>query len=153
MIEHKDTNDMLIPEKIYTYRTMKIGDYDEIMSLWEHTPSMNLGTADSRQNIAVYLSHNRGQSFVCKANGNMVGTILCGNDGRNAYIHHTAVDTKHQKKGIATELVRMALDKQKELGIEKAALFIMNSNESGKDFWSKRGFILQDYSRIMAKII
>ena len=124
-----------------TYETMKIKDYDEIYDLWRQTPGIGLSSADTQENIAYYLQHNPGQSFVCREQDSIVGTILCGNDGRRAYIHHTAVMPAYQRQGIATRLLEQARARQKELGIKKVHLFIYTANDSGQRFWRQLGFI------------
>ena len=126
--------------KNYTYHTMTIGDYDEFYALWSGMSGVGLSEADERDSIAAYLSRNPGQSFICKAGGQIVGTILCGNDGRRAYIHHTAVSPEHRRHGVATELVRLAMAAQRECGIQKCHLFVISDNEQGKHFWRKTGF-------------
>jgi len=126
---------------IYTYSPMTIDSYEEIYALWEKTPGVGLSEADSRESIDAYLMSNPGQSFVCEIDGQIVGTILCGNDGRRAYIHHTAVAEEHRRLGIATELVRMAMNTQRECGIKKCHLFIFDENDTGKSFWSEIGFV------------
>jgi len=139
----------------YTYCAMAIEDYDEIYSLWENIPGIGLsrGAADSRENIKIYLSRNPEQSFVCKSGGKIVGTILCGNDGRRAYIHHTVVAPEHRRKGIAAELVRLAMDAQRKRGITKCHLFIFNDNETGKAFWRKVEFETRLDIGIMSKVL
>jgi len=135
----------------YTYHPMAIGDYDEIYALWENAPGVGLSGADARDSIESYLLRNPGQSFVCKADGYIVGTILCGNDGRRSYIHHTAVAAEHRRHGIATELVRLALDAQRECGIQKCHLFVVTENDSGKAFWREIGFDKRYDIDIMSK--
>ena len=124
----------------YTYCPMSIDEYDEMYAMWESIPGIALSKADSKENIDAYLLRNQGQSYVCRANGKMVGTILCGNDGRRVYIHHMAVAPEHRRHGIATKLVQLALDAQRECGMTKCHLFIFTQNDSGKSFWRKIGF-------------
>lgn len=135
----------------YTYHPMIIDDYDEIFALWDNMPGIGLSRADGREDIAAYLSRNQGQSFVCKCEGRIVGTILCGNDGRRAYIHHTAVAAEHRRQGIAAELVRKALAAQKGRGIQKCHLFVVSDNELGKAFWREAGFIERRDIEVMSK--
>ena len=135
----------------HVYRPMTINDYDEIYTLWESIPGVGLSESDSRNNISLYLSRNPGQSFVCKAGGKIIGTILCGNDGRRAYIHHTAIAPEHRRQGIATELVRLAMAAQKNCGMQKCHLFVFNENELGKMFWREVGFDQRQDIGIMSK--
>ena len=127
-------------DRMYSIHTMVIDDYDEIFALWASAPGVGLSESDSRQNIAGYLSRNPGQSFVCKADGRIVGTILCGNDGRRAYIFHAVVAAGYRRRGIAAELVRLAIDVQRGYGMKKCHVFVFSDNEQGKAFWREVGF-------------
>jgi len=137
----------------YSYHLLQIEDYDALYALWTNSPGVELSGADSREGIAAYLARNPGQSFVCKAEGRIVGSILCGNDGRRAYIHHTAVAQEHRRRGIAGELVRLALSVQRESGIQKCHLFIVNENDTGKVFWREEGFAERQDIGIMSREI
>ncbi len=124
----------------FAYTPMQISDYDEIYVLWGATPGVRLIGFDSLEHIEAYLTRNPEQSFVCKHGGRVIGTILCGNDARRAYIYHLAVATEYRGNGVGAKLVRLALAKQKSLGIDKCALFVLNENASGKSFWERMGF-------------
>jgi len=135
----------------YVYHPMSINDYDEIYALWKDIPGVGLSnSSDSRDSITRYLARNPGQSFVCKTFGEIVGTILCGNDGRRAYIYHMAVAPAHRRRGLATELVRLAVDAQRGCAITKCHLLIINSNDSGRAFWLNSGFCVRDDIGIMS---
>ena len=130
---------------------MSIEDYDEVIELWQAIPGIGLSGADSRDNIDAYLSRNPEQSFVCIEAGRIVGTILCGNDGRRGFIHHTAVAPEHRRRGIGAELVRLAMGKQIECGIQKCHLTIFEENVLGKAFWREMGFYKRQDIEIMSK--
>lgn len=132
---------------------MSAEDYDEVYALWSNTQGIGLSEADTCENIARYLAKNPGQSFVCKHEERVVGCILCGNDGRRAYIHHTAVMPEYRRTGIARELVSTAMKKQRESGIQKCHLFIFNENEQGKAFWKSVGFEERGDIGLMSKSI
>lgn len=134
----------------FIYETMKIEDYDEIYALWRKIPGIGLSSADERENIASYLQHNPGQSFVCRDNTTIVGTILCGNDGRRGFIHHTAVLPDYRHQGIATTLVQRALAQQRALDMKKVHLFIYCTNDLGKAFWQQQGFMQREDINIMS---
>jgi ribosomal protein S18 acetylase RimI-like enzyme len=136
----------------YTYSPMTMADYDEVYALWRSIPGIGLSAADSRENTGAYLERNPGQSFVCRTkDGDLAGTILCGNDGRRAYIHHTAVAPEHRRRGAAAALLKLAMETQKKLGMFKCHLFIFNTNETGRGFWKKMGFTLRQDIGIMSK--
>lgn len=138
---------------MYTYAPLTPDHYDAIYALWASIPGIGLSEADSREAIGRYLDRNPGQSFICCNGDEIIGTILCGNDGRRAYIHHTAVLPEHRCQGIAAELVRMALAVQRAQGMRKCHLFIFNENEGGKAFWKQAGFSTRIDIEIMSTSI
>ncbi len=137
----------------YIYDKMRMAEYEEIYALWRSIPEVSLSEADERECIDAYLLRNPGQSFLCKADGRVVGTVLCGNDGRRAFLYHLAVCPAYRRRGIAAELVRLAIGKQKSLGIMKCAVFILDENDVGKRFWQHAGFTAVQEADTMAKNI
>jgi ribosomal protein S18 acetylase RimI-like enzyme len=128
-------------------------DYDEIYELWRVMPGMHLGEADSREQIAAYVARNPGQSFVSEHEGRIIGTILCGNDGRNAYIHHTAVAERYRRRGVASELLRLALAKQTDFNRVKCHLLIFCDNDLGQAFWRRHGFTFRQEIGVMTALV
>ena len=126
-------------------RKMTIEDYDCIYNLWINTHGMGLNNLDdSRQGIEKYLKRNPETCFVALKDDLIIGVILCGNDGRRGYIHHTAVAISERNQGVGTALVNAALDALKSEGINKVALVVFSRNELGNSFWEKQGFITRE---------
>jgi len=122
-------------------RGMSITDYESVYELWIHTPGMGLNaTDDSREGIAKYLKRNPATSFVAECDGEIVGVIMAGHDGRRGYIHHTAVLPAYRKRGIAKALVEHAMAALDTEGIQKVALVAFKQNEIGNGFWENMGF-------------
>lgn len=127
--------------------------YAAAITLWQETPGVGLSSADEPEAIRAYLARNPGMSFVALADGQLVGTILCGHDGRRGYIHHVAVHPNHQRQGIATQLVNQALTTLQAVGINKCHLFIFGENETGIAFWQNTGWQLRQDIHIMSRFI
>ncbi len=66
---------------IYT-RPFEISDYGAAMSLWRGAEGIGLSSADESDRIRAMLDRNPGFSKVLMDGGRMIGTILCGHDGR-----------------------------------------------------------------------
>ena len=127
----------------FSFCEMSIVDYERVVALWQRTPGMGLSDADSRVGIHAFLERNPGMSFVCVAGEQLVGTILCGHDGRRGYIYHLAVDEAFRKQGIGRLLTRQSLDALRRIGIKKCHLFVYRDNEEAELFydhmrWLKR---------------
>jgi ribosomal protein S18 acetylase RimI-like enzyme len=125
-------------------REMSINDYEMCMELWIRTEGMALSEADSKEFIRNYLKRNIGMSFVCIDNEIVVGTILCGTDGRRGYIYHLAVDPHFRGKSFGKQLVDCSLKKLRMEGISKCHIMVIEENEIGNQFWSKSGWLRRD---------
>ena len=134
-------------------RLMTIEDYDKIYDLWENALGVGLSEADERNAIYNFLERNKGLSFVSESDNEIIGTILCGHDGRRGYIYHLAVKENQRFKGIGRQLVQKALDALKQVGILKCHIFVFENNELGKGFWSGNGWKLRADIAIFSKNI
>lgn len=95
---------------------------------------------DSYEGIEKFLKRNPTTNFVALVENEIAGVILCGHDGRRAYIYHTAVKSQYRKKGIGKALVDAVINSLKEEKINKAALVAFEENELGNKFWESYGF-------------
>ena len=134
-------------------REMQIGDYNEFNELWSRTPGMGLSSVDTYDSIEKFLLKNKELSFICKGADKIVGTILCGHDGRRGYIYHVAVDMEYRGKGIGRALVEKSLKRLKEERIDKCHLFVFADNELGNTFWSSTGWIKREDIFVYSKSI
>ena len=123
---------------------MTIKDYDNVYRLWLNTPGMGLNTSDdSKEGIEKYLLRNPDTCFVAEKEGEIVGVIMSGHDGRRGYIHHTAVKFSERTQGVGRMLVENAMTALKKEGINKVALVVFDENEIGNSFWEKIGFTVR----------
>lgn len=135
-------------------RIMKPEDHGEVYELWMKTPGMGLNNLDdSAEGLARFLKRNPTSCFVAEEDGKIVGTILCGNDGRRGYIYHTAVAQSYQGKGIGTALLDSALEALEAEGICKVALVALKGNADGNGFWEKKGFFAREDLNYRNKMI
>ncbi|MCR2806005.1 GNAT family N-acetyltransferase [Paenibacillus soyae] len=121
-------------------REMTMNDYDQMIALWNEIEGLSLSDADSQPNMESYLIRNKGLSFVYETGGRIVGTILCGHDGRRGFIHHVAVQPEYRMQRIGQLMVDQCLSKLKEEGIDKCHIFVLDDNEAGNRFWSRTGW-------------
>jgi ribosomal protein S18 acetylase RimI-like enzyme len=130
---------------------MTINDYAQVYTLWDQTEGIGLSDADAKENIAQFLVHNPGTSFVAYDNNLLAGAVLCGNDGRRGYIHHLAVARTHRHQGIGRMLVESCLSKLGEVNIHKCHLFVFADNPGAIEFWEKIGWEQRGELLIMSK--
>lgn len=134
----------MINEKI-NIRLMVKEDFEQIYALWLSCPGMGLNSIDDTyEGIAKFIDRNPENSFVAEIDGNIIGGIMVGNDGKRGYIYHTAVHENYRSKGIGKALVQAAISALKDMGIAKVNLTSFTRNIDGNAFWSKMGFRIRD---------
>jgi len=120
---------------------MRIEDYDEICGLWRSVPGMGLNNLDdSREGIERFLRRNPSMNFMVKTGAGIVGTVLCGHDGRRGGLYHLAVRPDQRGKGFARAMVNAAVDALRREGISKVSAHVFANNEEGNRFWDRLGF-------------
>ncbi len=122
-------------------RAMQLEDYEDVLALWQGMPGIGLSSADSKAALAQFLSRNPGLSLVALDDGQVVGTILAGNDGRRGYLYHMAVAPAYRRRGVGKTLLQRCLAALEAVGIEKSHLFVYQENEEAKRFWEKCGWV------------
>ena len=129
---------------MYTIRTMHLDDYPAVMALMHQTPGVMVRAADSFDATARYLARNPDLSFVAHVDGQMVGCIMSGHDGRRGYLQHLLVLPAHRRQGIADALVEHCLAGLAALGIVKSHVDVLKENDLAHAYWRQAGWTLRD---------
>ena len=74
----------------------------------------------------------------------LVGAVIAGFDGVRGWIYHLAVAPEVRRRGIATELVRAAEARLRELGCPKVNIQVRASNTAVIAFYRKLGFAIEE---------
>ncbi|MBK1982666.1 GNAT family N-acetyltransferase, partial [Achromobacter xylosoxidans] len=119
-------------------------DHTTALELWTRTPGVGLSSADNYLSISTFLDQNPGLSFTAWDGDVLVGTILCGHDGRRGLIHHLVVSPSMRRRGLGTQLVSASLDGLAARGIEKCHLLVFADNAEGQAFWRRIGAVARD---------
>jgi N-acetylglutamate synthase len=122
-------------DKTVVIRPFRAEDHAAALALWRSDPGVGLSSADEFNSIARFLNRNPGTNFVAESEDQIVGTILCGHDGRRGLIHHLAVATTCRRRGVGLSLLRAGLSAMHAAGIDKCHLLVFKSNEPGLAFW------------------
>ena len=112
-------------------------DYAEARALWEQTEGVGLSSADEPWAVSSFLRRNPGLSFVATTESRIVGTMLCGHDGRRGFIHHLVVRSGHRRQGIGRLLLRAGISALARERIGKCHLLVFRDNERGIAFWRR----------------
>ena len=122
-------------------RTMVIEDYDKVKALWMTIHGFGIRSVDdSREGVARFLKRNPTSSVVAEEDGEIIGAILCGHDGRQGSFYHVCVAKDYRRHGIATKMAVFCMRALQDAGINKITLIAFSENEGGNAFWRKIGW-------------
>ncbi len=125
-------------------RALAVCDVEACLDLWARTPGVGLSSADDAESVSRFIERNAGLCWCFATNDRIVGTILCGSDGRRGYLYHVAVDEEFRREGLGRRLVEAATRSLRSTGIEKCHAMVFASNDVGRSFWVRSGWQLRD---------
>lgn len=132
-------------EKECFIRVMTVNDYDEVHALWMEIHGFGIRSIDdSREGVERFIKRNPTTSMVAIKEGHIIGSILCGHDGRRGCLYHVCVQEAYRKHGIGQKLVGACLDALKEEHINKVNLIAFTKNEIGNHFWQGLGWAFRE---------
>ena len=122
-------------------RVMTANDYDQVKALWMKIRGFGIRSIDdSREGVERFLKRNPKTSVVAVEDGQIVGSILCGHDGRRGCFYHVCVDENYRMRGIGKAMVVKAMEALKEEQINKVSLIAFTKNDIGNAFWKEIGW-------------
>ncbi len=126
--------------KAITTRAFAMEDYDAAVALWREMMGIEICEGDSREEIGVYLARNPELSRVAECEGEIVGAVLCGHDGRRGHIYHLAVATAFRGRGIGKMMLDDCVAGLEAAGIPRAIILVAGDNVRGHEFWLRQGW-------------
>jgi ribosomal protein S18 acetylase RimI-like enzyme len=123
---------------------MTMEDYPAVYALWNACLASPRDVDDTPEAIARFLRRNPGLSMVAAEENAVIGSVLCGHDGRRGYLYHVAVGAAHRRGGVGQAMVRACLSALRAGGIHKCALIAFTKNEGGNAFWEAMGFVQRE---------
>lgn len=125
-------------------REMKQSDYDKVYALWEEIKGFALRSVDdSYEGIARFLKRNPTTSIVAIVDDTVIGSILCGQDGRRGCFYHVCVHKAYRHEGVGHKMVQKALQALEKEKISKVSLVAFKENGIGNSFWKEEGWVLR----------
>lgn len=129
----------------FTLRVMQIEDYENIYKLWMTIDGFGIRSIDdSYDGVARFIKRNPTTSVVAEVDGNIVGAILCGHDGRRGCFYHVCVHKDYRKRGIGKAMAVFCMKALQEEDINKVSLIAFKSNVVGNAFWRSAGWTFRE---------
>lgn len=122
-------------------RTMTIEDYQGVYDLWMSIKGFAIRSLDdSKEGVEAFLKRNPTTSVVAVVDGKVVGSILCGHDGRRGCLYHVCVHKDYRLQGIGKSMVVHCMNALKAEHISKVSLIAFSQNDIGNAFWNEIGW-------------
>ena len=90
--------------------------------------------------LARLSGNEQAKFFVAEADGRIVGTTFVSVSGKICYIGAVMVHPDYRKRGIATALVRNAIDYSRKRKMHRAILDVVSTNDAAKSVYARLGF-------------
>ncbi|MEM9805522.1 MAG: GNAT family N-acetyltransferase [Cyanobacteria bacterium P01_D01_bin.56] len=86
----------------YKIEPMKSAYIDDVIEFWYEEGVILLSDHDTQEKLKTFLEYNhdfqgKELSLIAILNGNIEGTVLCGHDGRTAYLRHLAARNNNEE--------------------------------------------------------
>ena len=126
-------------------RQMKIEDFEEVHNLWMEIHGFGIRSVDdSKEGVERFIRRNPTTSMVAEKDGKIIGSILCGHDGRRGCLYHVCVQENYRKHGIGQKMVEACLEALKKENINKVNLIAFQKNGVGNRFWRGLGWTYRE---------
>lgn len=117
-------------------RTMEASDYEDVKNLWLTIKGFGIRSIDdSKEGVEQFLRRNPTTSVVAISEGQIVGAILCGHDGRRGTLYHVCVHESFRRRGIGKAMVVFCMEALKKEHINKVSIIAFKKNQIGNNFW------------------
>lgn len=111
-------------------------DYLDARHVWESAgKGIHITFSDDIDEIGKLVERSPGLFFVAEMDGQIVGTVMGGFDGRRGLIYHLAVLPEYRHHKIGTSLMNKVEGELNRTGCTKVYLFILPDNLELVDFY------------------
>ncbi len=122
-------------------RVMTEKDYDGVYTLWRSIRGFAMRSVDdSMEGVTAFLKRNPTTSVVAVDEGEIVGAILCGHDGRRGCLYHVCVREDYRMQGIGKAMVDFCMKALSKEHISKVSIVAFTVNDMGNAFWKRNGW-------------
>jgi GNAT superfamily N-acetyltransferase len=120
-------------------------DFYSVISLWSNAgEGIHLGQSDSYTELKKKFEFDPGLFLVAEKDGQIIGSVLGGFDGRRGIVYHLAVCDEERGKGLGSLLMEQIESLLHQRGCIRAYLLVTNENLKAMSFYEKRGWSEMD---------
>lgn len=127
-------------------------DFESVHNLWAHIEKgVRVGRSDSLAEIEKKVQRDPDLFLVAEYQGQIIGTIIGGFDGRRGIIYHLAVSSEARGQGVGSLLLQQVEERLRAKGCLKSYLMVTPDNEEAMRYYEQRGWHHMDYVRLYGK--
>ncbi len=120
-------------------REYKLEDYSAVIALWQEA-GLELNPSDSFEGLQMKLERDPDLFLVAEDDGQIMGALMAGFDGRRIWLYHLAVHPFGRRKGWGRKMVEALEARAREKGGIKINSLVEPGYISAKEFFERRGF-------------
>ncbi len=121
-------------------------DFPQVENLWASMErGVSLGRSDTPDEIQKKLTHDPDLFLVAEENGQIIGTVIGGYDGRRGLLYHLAVAASYRGRGIGSRLMNEVESRLRAKGCLRCYLLVTTDNPEGMQYYEKHGWERMDY--------
>jgi len=127
-------------------------DYEQVYALWRSMEKgVHVGRSDTLAEIEKKMARDPELFLVAEADGNIVGSVIGGFDGRRGLIYHLAVAASFREQGVGSRLMDEVESRLRARGCLKCFLLVANGNTEVESYYQHRGWKQMDGVHLFGK--
>lgn len=127
-------------------------DYEQVFELWRGIEKgVHVGRSDTLDEIRKKINRDPDLFLVAESNGNIIGAVMGGFDGRRGLIYHLAVSPSFRGRGIGSHLMNEVESRLRAKGCLKCYLLVTLDNIEVADYYMQRGWQQMDQVQLYGK--
>jgi ribosomal protein S18 acetylase RimI-like enzyme len=116
------------------YRFAAQADVAAVLALWRAADAHPTVTDDAA-GLQVLISRDPQGLLIAEHDGAIVGSVIAGWNGWRGSLYRLAVHPQARRRGVATELVRRAVDDLRRRGARRIDAFVVTADDHALHFW------------------
>jgi ribosomal protein S18 acetylase RimI-like enzyme len=138
-------NKPALPENLKLREFQYPNDFAEVIELWKHAgPGIHVRKSDENEEIKKKVERDPDLFLVAEVDGQIIGTVLGGFDGRRGMVYHLAVDHGYRQKGIGRFLMNELEKRMAHKGCLRSYLLVTRDNAQAIQFYESSGWEQMD---------
>ncbi len=118
-------------------------DADAAVALW-HAAGLTRPWNDPHADFARALAEPGADVLGLRDGGELVATVMVGDDGHRGWVYYLAVAPDRQRHGLGRELMAAAEAWLRARGCPKLNLMVRGDNGAARGFYARLGYALND---------